>query len=216
MLTEQQIGIILSIIPILFAISLHEAAHGFAADKLGDATARMLGRLTANPLKHIDPIGTVIVPIIFVIFIGFPFGWAKPVPVDVRNFKNPPKDMALVAIAGPMANLVMMFFWAFLVAISVYFLPRSEFVLYLIQMADVGVVINLILMTLNLLPIPPLDGGRVVSGVLPRHLAYSYDRIEPYGMWIIIFLLATGILGKILWPMVQTIQQTLYTILGLG
>ena len=213
---EKILTIGLAIIPLLLAISLHEAAHGWAADKLGDATARMLGRLTANPLKHIDPVGTVLVPIIMFVVLGFAFGWAKPVPVDMRNFKNPHKDMALVALAGPMANLSMAVLWTLLLVFSMKILPQGILANMLEVMANIGVVINLILMTLNLLPIPPLDGGRVLSGVLPPNLADSYNQIEPFGMWIIIFLLATGILGKILWPMVEAIQITLFTLLGLG
>lgn len=215
---ELVITIILWIIPLLLAISLHEASHGWAADKLGDATARMLGRLTANPIKHIDPVGTLLVPAALLIISqgSMAFGWAKPVPVDVRNFKNPHKDMALVALAGPMANLVMAMLWTLLLVFSLKILPQGNFSAMLEMMAEIGVLINLILMALNLLPIPPLDGGRIMSGVLPRNLALSFDKIEPFGMWIIIFLLATGILGKILWPMVQAIQLTLYSILGLA
>ena len=213
---EIVLKVVLAIIPILLAISLHEAAHGWVADKLGDATARMLGRLTANPLKHIDPVGTVLVPIIMIVTMGFAFGWAKPVPVDMRNFKNPYKDMALVALAGPLANLTMAVLWTLLLVFSMKILPQGNLANMLEIMANIGVVINLVLMALNLLPIPPLDGGRVVSGVLPRELADTFNRIEPFGLWIIIFLLATGILGKILWPMVQAIQLTLFKILGLG
>lgn len=213
---ELILKVVLAIIPILLAISLHEAAHGWVADKLGDATARMLGRLTANPLKHIDPVGTVLVPIVMIVTMGFAFGWAKPVPVDMRNFKNPYKDMALVALAGPMANLTMAVLWTLLLVFSMKILPQGNVANMLEIMANIGVVINLVLMALNLLPIPPLDGGRVISGVLPRELADAFNRIEPFGLWIIIFLLATGILGKILWPMVQAIQLTLYKILGLG
>ena len=213
---EIVLKVVLAIIPILLAISLHEAAHGWVADKLGDATARMLGRLTANPLKHIDPVGTVLVPIIMIVTMGFAFGWAKPVPVDMRNFKNPYKDMALVALAGPLANLTMAVLWTLLLVFSMKILPQGNLANMLEIMANIGVVINLVLMALNLLPIPPLDGGRVVSGVLPRELADTFNRIEPFGRWIIIFLLATGILGKILWPMVQAIQLTLFKILGLG
>ena len=214
--SEVLIRILIAVVPLLLAISLHEAAHGWAADKLGDATARMLGRLTANPLKHIDPVGTVLVPIFMFATMGFAFGWAKPVPVDVRNFKNPQKDMALVALAGPVANLLMAVLWTLVLLLSLKVLPQGDFANMLEVMAEIGVVINLILMALNLLPIPPLDGGRVLSGVLPRELAISFGRIEPFGMWIIIFLLATGILGKILWPIVQAIHLTLYTLLGLG
>lgn len=210
--------IVLAIIPLLLAISLHEAAHGWAADKLGDATARMLGRLTANPIKHIDPVGTLLIPVTLLIISqgSFAFGWAKPVPVDVRNFKNPQKDMALVALAGPMANLAMAVLWILLLLFSIKILPQGYLASLLGGMAEIGVMFNLIFMTLNLLPIPPLDGGRVLSGVLPQNQAIVFNKIEPYGMWIIIFLLISGILGKILWPTVQAIQLTLYSLMGLG
>lgn len=208
--------LIIGAIPLLFAISLHEAAHGGIAHLLGDPTAKMLGRLTANPLKHIDPVGTVLVPIIMVLIIGVPFGWAKPVPVDVRNFKDPLKDMALVAIAGPVSNLLMAIFWAICLLIFVPMADKGDIFMLVANMASFGVFVNIILMVLNLFPVPPLDGGRVVTGVLPREMAYAYSRIEPFGMWIVIFLFATGILGKILLPVVEAIQLTLYSILGLA
>ncbi len=209
--------LIIWVVPLVLAISLHEAAHGWVAHLLGDSTARNLGRLTANPIKHIDPIGTVVVPILLLIVSkgSFAFGWAKPVPVDVRNFVNPLKDMALVALAGPMSNFLMAVLWTLLLVFSLYVLPQGALASMIEVMAEIGVLINLILMVLNLLPIPPLDGGRIVTGILPVDMAAVFARIEPFGMWIVIFLLVSGILGKILWPMVKAIQTTLYSILGL-
>jgi len=203
-------------IPILLAVSLHEAAHGWIAHLLGDSTAKQLGRLTANPIKHIDPVGTIVVPIIMVVLIGIPFGWAKPVPVDVRNFVHPQKDMALVALAGPASNFFMAIIWTLILVFSLKILPQGGFASLLEVMSEVGVVINLILMTLNLLPVPPLDGGRIVTGVLPFNMAVIFVRFEMIGMWIVIFLLASGFLGKILMPMVQAVQLKLYTFFGLG
>jgi len=208
--------ILIYAIPIILAVSLHEAAHGWIAYLLGDPTAKQLGRLTANPIKHIDPIGTILVPAIMVFLIGIPFGWAKPVPVEVRNFANPMKDMALVALAGPLSNLLMAIFWTLVLVFSLRVMPQGTFASLLEVMAEVGVVINLILMTLNLLPVPPLDGGRIVTGVLPFSMATIFVKFEMIGMWIVIFLLASGFLGKILMPMVQAFQLKLYTIFGLG
>jgi len=210
------IKILIYATPILLAVSLHEAAHGWIAHLLGDPTAKRLGRLTANPLKHIDPVGTILVPIIMVVVLGFPFGWAKPVPVDVRNFVHPQKDMALVALAGPVSNFLMAIFWTLVLFASTRLLPYGTLLLVMKAMAEVGVVINLILMVLNLLPVPPLDGGRIVTGILPYNLAVYFVRLEMIGMWVVIFLLASGILGKILMPMVQMIQNNLYAIFGLG
>lgn len=202
-------------IPILFAITLHEAAHGWVANKLGDPTARMLGRITLNPIKHIDPIGTILVPLILLALGGFIFGWAKPVPVDARNFKKPVQHMAYVAAAGPASNLIMAFFWLFIIAIAVYGLGDTWIAKPLAMMGQAGIIINLVLMALNLLPIPPLDGGRVVAGLLPPATAMKYMRIEPYGLMILLVLLFTGILGKILGPVVQTFQTLFYSLLGL-
>lgn len=189
-------------VPVLLAITLHEAAHGWVANKLGDPTARQLGRITMNPLKHIDPMGTIVIPLVLVTLSGFIIGWAKPVPVDPRHFKQPLLDMGLVALAGPMSNLFMACGWALLITVSASALADSSMAFHLIQVGKAGVTINIILMVLNLLPIPPLDGGRVLAGVLPRDIALSFMRIEPYGMWIILALLVSGILGKILWPIV--------------
>jgi len=208
--------IILFAIPILLAVSLHEAAHGWIAHLLGDPTAKRLGRLTANPLKHIDPIGTVVVPLVMILVVGFPFGWAKPVPVDVSNFQHPQKDMALVALAGPVSNFLMAIFWTLILVAVSKGLTHGSFTVPLKTMAEVGVVINLVLMVLNLLPVPPLDGGRIVTGILPFKAALLFVKFEMIGMWVVIFLLASGFLGKILMPAVQAVQANLYAFFGLG
>ena len=180
--------IVLYAIPILLAVSLHEAAHGWIAHLLGDPTAKRLGRLTANPLKHIDPIGTVAVPVLMLLLVGFPFGWAKPVPVDVRNFANPQKDMALVALAGPTANFLMAIVWVLMMLLAHKGMASGELSAALKLMAQVGVVINLVLMVLNLLPVPPLDGGRIVTGVMPFGMAALFARFEMVGMVLVILL----------------------------
>ncbi len=208
--------IVLYAIPILLAVSLHEAAHGWVAHLLGDPTAKRLGRLTANPLKHIDPIGTVAVPVLMLLLVGFPFGWAKPVPVDVRNFTNPQKDMALVALAGPVANFLMAIFWVLILLLAYKGMAPGELSAALKLMGQVGVVINLVLMVLNLLPVPPLDGGRIVTGVMPFGVAALFARFEMFGMLLVILLLASGFLGKILMPAVQAIQHNLFAFFGLG
>jgi Zn-dependent protease len=199
-------------VPVLFAITLHEAAHGWVASKLGDPTARQLGRITMNPIKHIDPIGTVVVPLVLVTLSGFIIGWAKPVPVDPRHFKQPLLDMALVALAGPVSNFIMACCWALLITLSTGLLADTSMAIHLAQMGKAGMIINIILMVLNMLPIPPLDGGRVLAGVLPTNVALSYMRIEPYGMWIILALLMTGYLGKILWPIVVRFEAIISAI----
>ncbi len=184
-------------IPILFAITLHEVAHGWMANKLGDGTARMLGRLTLNPIKHIDPIGTVVVPLLAVLSAGMLFGWAKAVPVSSRNLKNPRKDMALIAIAGPVANLLMVVFWVIVIKIAMS-MSGSAVARGFIDMAWIGVYFNLILAFFNILPIPPLDGSKVLSGFVPRNVSNMMDRIEPYGLYIIIgiiFLSYNGIIN---------------------
>jgi len=188
-------------LPAIFAITLHEAAHGWVASKLGDRTALMLGRVTLNPLKHIDPVGTILVPLV-TMFTGFIFGWAKPVPVNFKNLHHERRDSALVALAGPMANLVMAIFWALMIKLGVLLLAETRWVAVpLIYMGGAGVLINIILMVLNLTPVLPLDGGRVISALLPPRAALVYSRLEPYGLLIIILLLVTGVLGRLLWPL---------------
>lgn len=202
-------------IPVLFAITLHEVAHGWAASKLGDPTAKMLGRLSLNPLKHIDPIGTVIVPLALLVMSGFVFGWAKAVPVTTRNFKNPARDMAWVAVAGPMANLLMAIFWVVIIKLGMIFenaFVGSEFLIYT---GIAGVTINLILMLLNMLPIPPLDGSRVLSAFLPKPLAWQLNRLEPYGFSILLGLMFLGVLNAILMGPFQATQQFLYQLVGI-
>ena len=193
--------IIIYAIPILFAITVHEVAHGWVASKFGDQTAKILGRLTLNPIKHIDPIGTILVPAILVAVGGFIFGWAKPVPVDFRNLRKPKQDMAWVAIAGPASNLVMAFIWAGLIKIILLSGDATAGpVLALKEMCKVGIQINAFLMILNLIPIPPLDGSRVMTALLPPRLAYRYSQLEQIGLIIVLVLLITGLLSKILMP----------------
>ena len=188
--------------PILFAITLHEAAHGWVANKLGDPTAKTLGRITINPIKHIDPVGTVVVPLFLAMVSPFVMGWAKPVPIEPRYFKSPLLDMGLVAVAGPVSNFFMACFWAMFIQLVTMLLERSDLLVFLAEMGKNGIIINIVLMVLNLLPIPPLDGGRVVAGILPPNLAMPFMQLERFGMVIILLLLVSGILGKILWPIV--------------
>jgi len=198
----------ISAIPIIFAITLHEAAHGLVASRLGDQTARLSGRLTLNPIKHIDPLGTVVLPLVMLALGGIIFGWAKPVPVDWRNLRKPKRDMAWVAAAGPAANFIMMLLWAVLAKLVLNVEEVFQgFTTPMLYMARAGITINIVLMVLNLLPIPPLDSSRVVSSLLPARLAIKYNQIEPYGLIIILLLFVTGILGKILWPAIAIIYN---------
>jgi len=197
-------------LPILLAITVHEAAHGWSASRLGDSTAKMLGRVTFNPFKHIDPVGTIAVPLILVVLAKvtggplFLFGWAKPVPVNWRNLHKPRRDMALVALAGPGANMLMAILWALAIKLGSELYAVSQwFALPLIYMGGAGILFNLILMVLNLMPILPLDGGRIMNSLLPPRLSVHYARLEPYGLIIVVLLLMTGILGRILWPLVD-------------
>jgi Zn-dependent proteases len=207
--------IVVWILPVIFAITVHETAHGWAAKKYGDNTAKMLGRLTLNPLKHIDPIGTVILPgILLLTGTGFIFGWAKPVPVDARNFKNPRHDMAIVALAGPVSNLLMAVGWALIARLGV--LINVEFVtMPMIYWGIAGISINLVLALINLIPIPPLDGSRVVSGILPHRWAWQYNKLERYGFLILLLMLYTGALNTILGYPMYIAQNMFFTLAGL-
>jgi len=208
--------IIIWAIPVLFAITVHEVAHGWVALKLGDRTAQMLGRLTLNPFKHIDPIGTVLVPGLLLLLGGFVFGWAKPVPVSYQNLRQPKRDMAWVAAAGPAANFIMAVIWAIVAKLGLM-LIHADISLGqpMMFMGVAGVLINTMLMMLNLLPIPPLDGSRVLSSWLPGPVAYKFSRIEPYGFFILLGLLYFGILSLILWPLVSAMLNLLVMVFGL-
>ncbi len=203
-------------LPILFAITLHEAAHGWVANKLGDPTAKNLGRITINPIKHIDPVGTVVVPLFLAMVSPFVMGWAKPVPIEPRYFKSPLLDMAVVAIAGPVSNFFMACLWAMFIQLVIMLLEHSDLLVFLAEMGKNGIIINIVLMVLNLLPIPPLDGGRVVAGILPPNLAMPFMQLERFGMVIILVLLVSGILGKIMWPIVLYFVNIIGFIFGLS
>lgn len=207
--------IIIVAFPIIFAITVHEVAHGWVASKLGDPTARMLGRLSLNPVKHIDPIGTVILPIVMIIMTPFVFGWAKPVPVDWRNLRNPRRDMALVAAAGPGANVLMLIFWVgFLFVLKNVSFSSDYISLLLFEMGRVGVLINVVLIVLNMMPLPPLDGSRIAVAFMSPAIALKYQQLERWGLVILVALLFTGILGQILGPLVGVILQGVDIILA--
>jgi Zn-dependent protease len=196
--------ITIAVIPILFAITLHEAAHGYVARHFGDMTAYQQGRITLNPIKHIDPVGTILLPMLTLVLGGVLFGWAKPVPVNFSALRRPKQDMLWVAIAGPASNMVMAIFWA-LVAKLAWSFPHSYFAEPMLEMAQIGVKINVILMVLNMLPLPPLDGGRVAVSLLPHRQAWQLSRVEPYGLFILIGLAITPVLGWILTPPVMAV-----------
>lgn len=205
--------IAIAVLPLLFAITVHEVAHGWVAKHLGDPTAQRLGRLTLNPVKHIDLIGTLLVPGLLLVLGGFIFGWAKPVPVTYENLRHPKRDMAIVAAAGPAANLTMAVGWA-VVAKLAALLPAWA-ATPLQYMGTFGITINIILMVLNLLPIPPLDGGRVAVGLLPGKASWQLARLEPYGFFILLGLIATGLLGTVLGPPVQFFERLVAAAAGL-
>lgn len=194
--------IAISALPVIFAITLHEAAHGYAARHFGDPTAHLAGRITLNPLRHIDPVGTILIPAMILLFSGgsFLFGYAKPVPVDFGRLRHPKRDMLWVAAAGPAVNLLMALGWAALLKLAVS-APENLYSLPLAEMSRVGVLINCALMILNLLPLPPLDGGRIAVSLLPYSLAWRFAQLERWGFPILLVLLFTGILDAIMSPL---------------
>ena len=200
-------SIAIAALPVIFAITLHEAAHGYVARHFGDPTAWQAGRISLNPLRHIDPVGTLLVPAVILITSyvaagsAMLFGWAKPVPVDFGRLRQPKRDMLWVALAGPATNLFMALVWAllfklaWLTAPSLYSQPLAE-------MSVIGININLVLMVLNLIPLPPLDGGRIAVSLLPYRLALPFSRLERWGFPILLLLMFTGVLGELIWPIV--------------
>jgi Zn-dependent protease len=199
-------------LPVIFAITVHEAAHGWAAKQFGDRTAEMLGRLTFNPIKHIDPIGTVVVPIITTM-AGFTFGWAKPVPVSTNQLRNPKRDMVWVAAAGPASNIIMALLWGVLA--SALNGANNEVAQFWFRVGLAGLTVNAALAVLNMLPLLPLDGGRVLAGLLPNKLSYAYSRLEPYGFFILIALVITKLLNEILRGPLAFVIDTIASIVGL-
>jgi len=206
------LGVAIYALPVISAITLHEAAHGYVAKHFGDITAYSQGRVSLNPLRHIDLMGTVIIPLTLFILskltagAGFLFGWAKPVPVNFNNLHHPKHDMLWVAAAGPGANLLMALLWAVIIKVSLA-MPESKITDFIMLMGEAGIDINVVLMALNLLPLPPLDGGRMAISLLPHYIAHQFSRIEPYGFMILLFLLFTGTLEAIMRPIIISTVQ---------
>ncbi|ABI60264.1 MULTISPECIES: site-2 protease family protein [Nitrosomonas] len=213
-------GIAIYALPVIFAITLHEAAHGYVARHFGDLTAEKAGRISLNPLRHIDPFGTILLPLMMflasklVMGNGLLFGWAKPVPVNFNQLRQPKKNMLWVAAAGPGANLLMAFFWAAIIKFGIN-APDGIYVKPMILMGIAGIEINVVLMVLNLLPLPPLDGGRIAVSLLPNKLAWKFAQIEPYGFVILLVLLVSGVLGVVLWPLITITKQMIVILFGL-
>jgi Zn-dependent protease len=207
--------IVVWVLPVVFAITVHEVAHGWVAKKYGDNTASKLGRLTLNPIKHVDLFGTIIIPgLLLISGTGFIFGWAKPVPVDARYFKNPKKAMAVVAVAGPVSNVLMAIAWAIVARIGVN-IETEMFSLPLIYTGIAGISINLVLALINLIPIPPLDGSRILTGFLPNKWAWRYNKLERFGLVFMLALLWSGGLSYILGYPMYYAQQLFFTLAGL-
>lgn len=204
--------IVIYAIPVIFAITVHEAAHGYVAKYFGDMTAYNEGRISLNPIKHIDPFGTILLPALTIMLGGILFGWAKPVPVNFANLRNPKKDMLWVAAAGPASNFIMAIFWVFVIKFAI---SAPESIAYpLTMMGKAGVSINIVLMVLNLLPLPPLDGGRIAVSLLPNGLAQKFSQLERYGFIILIVLLFTGVLSKILDPLINAVYSLIISLFG--
>lgn len=210
------IKILVYAIPVIFAITMHEAAHGYVARHFGDRTAWMLGRVTLNPLKHIDPLGTIVLPLLTA-FTGFIFGWAKPVPVNFANLRNPRRDAIWVAAAGPGANVLQALAWALIARVLAETVaPTGLAGGFWLAVAEAGIFVNVLIGLFNLFPLLPLDGGRIISSLLPPRLSYSYSRLEPYGLIILILLVATGVLGRVLGPLLMASVQAIYSLFGLA
>jgi len=208
-------GIAIFALPVILAITLHEAAHGYVAKKYGDLTAYAQGRVTLNPLRHIDPMGTIIVPLLLLaVSSPYLFGWAKPVPVNFGNLRHPKRDMLWVAAAGPGANLLMALLWALVFKLGLA-IPESNFSEPMLLMGQAGILINVILLVLNLLPLPPLDGGRIAVSLLPQRIAYRFAQIEPYGFIILLALLFTGVLGAVIGPFILITIRLVAWLVGL-
>ena len=208
-------GIAIFTLPVILAITLHEAAHDYVAKKYGDLTAYAQGRVTLNPLRHIDPMGTVIVPLLLLaVSSPYLFGWAKPVPVNFGNLRHPKSDMLWVAAAGPGANLLMAFLWALVFKFGLA-IPESNFSEPMLLMGQAGILINVILLVLNLLPLPPLDGGRIAVSLLPQRIAYRFAQIEPYGFIILLVMLFTGVLGAVIGPFILVTIRLVAWLVGL-
>ncbi|HET7774933.1 MAG TPA: site-2 protease family protein [Azospira sp.] len=202
--------LVIAALPVIFAITLHEAAHGYVARHFGDLTAYAAGRISLNPLRHIDPVGTILVPVLILLFSGgsLLFGWAKPVPVDFSRLRRPKQDMLWVAAAGPLSNLAMAIVWGMLFKVA-EMLPDNAYTLPLLRMADLGMDVNIGLMLLNLLPIPPLDGGRIAVSLLPYRQAMAFSQLERWGFPILILLLFSGVLASILYPLMGIMRYLL-------
>jgi Zn-dependent protease len=214
--TNILITVLVYAIPVIFAITLHEAAHGYVAKHFGDSTAYMLGRVTLNPAKHIDPIGTVLLPLVTVALSGFMFGWAKPVPVNFRNLRNPRWHSVWVAAAGPGVNVIQAFAWALVARLLAETVaPTGLAGGFWLAVAEKGVIVNVVFAILNLFPLLPLDGGRIMASLLPPRISYSYSRLEPYGMIILIILMVTGLFSRLLSPLVMAGVTQIYSLFGL-
>lgn len=209
-------AIAIAALPVIFAITLHEAAHGYVARYFGDPTAWLAGRITLNPLRHIDLVGTIIIPIVILFFSSgsFLFGYAKPVPVDFSRLRHPKRDMLWVALAGPAANLFMAFCWAFMLKLA-WLMPVNDYTVPLSEMSKTGIIVNCVLMVLNLLPLPPLDGGRVAVSLLPHALSWKFAQLERWGFPILLLLMFTGILATIMNPLVILSARIIESIFGL-
>jgi Zn-dependent protease len=211
------ITVLVYAIPVIFAITLHEAAHGYVARHFGDSTAYMLGRVTLNPVKHIDPLGTVVLPIVTLALSPFMFGWAKPVPVNFNNLRNPKGHMLWVAAAGPASNLAQLVVWAVVARILVDSVdPTGRVGPFWLSVADAGIKVNIMFALLNLLPILPLDGGRMLASLLPTRASHAYQGTERYGMIILLVLLFTGVIGFVLSPLYRGMYTHTLSLIGLG